>query len=128
METEPRFVARRPNIPQPPLVELAPRARRTREGNYPTEFGMLADFVADSRVTDIFVNGSRGVWVDCGAGPERIADLEPTEAQLRELAVRLMSLGGRHIDESKPNFRHIFDQQIWIFEARQPPEELWDRD
>jgi pilus assembly protein CpaF len=102
MESEPRFVARRPNIPQPLPVEVIGRVRRTREGNYPTEFGMLADFVADSRVTDVFVNGSRGVWVDRGAGPERIAGLQPTEPQLRELAVRLMSLGGRHIDEATP--------------------------
>ena len=75
---------------------LPPRRTRT------AAFGALAELVADPRVTDIFVNGSRSLWVDRGAGlvPESGHDL--TEQDARELAVRLIALGGRHIDESQP--------------------------
>lgn len=59
-------------------------------------------FVSDPAVTDVFVNGATEVWVDRGAGAIR----EPTplfdEVGLRELAVRLIALGGRHIDEATP--------------------------
>lgn len=96
-----RFVARRPGH-APVVAAVAGEPRRTRSGGYPSEFGVLAEFVADSRVTDVFVNGDRGVWVDRGAGALRVPGLDPSEAESRELAVRLMSLGGRHIDEATP--------------------------
>jgi pilus assembly protein CpaF len=94
-----RFVARRPGT----MIE-AERSpiRRTRDGNYPSEFGPLAELVADPSVTDVFVNGRDGAWVDRGAGPQRVPSVLMGEEQLRELAVRLMSLGGRHIDEATP--------------------------
>jgi pilus assembly protein CpaF len=41
------------------------------------------------------------VWVDRGAGLARVT-LSLSEVRLRELAVRLVSLGGRHIDEASP--------------------------
>lgn len=53
-------------------------------------------------MTDIFVNGPADVWVDRGEGTERRAALPLTAAALRELAVRLIALGGRHVDEATP--------------------------
>jgi len=64
-------------------------------------FGELGPVMADSRVTDVFANGAGEVWVDRGAGLVR----EPvplSEHELRALAVRLVSLGGRHVDEASP--------------------------
>ena len=64
-------------------------------------FGELAWLVGDGGVTDVFANGEGEVWVDRGAGLVR----EPVlldETALRALAVRLVSLGGRHVDEASP--------------------------
>jgi pilus assembly protein CpaF len=73
-----------------------------RDGVHISEFGILAGLVADGQATDVFVNGGDGVWVDRGGGLERRTDIRFAEAELRELAIRLMSLGGRHIDEATP--------------------------
>ena len=76
--------------------------RRGRDGGYPVEFGPLAEYVADAAVTDIFANGSEGIWVDRGAGAVRAPEVTFAEPELRELAIRLLSLGGRHVDEAAP--------------------------
>jgi pilus assembly protein CpaF len=76
--------------------------RRGRDGGYPVEFGPLAEFVADPAVTDIFANGSGGVWVDRGEGAVQASEVALGEPELRTLAIRLLSLGGRHIDEATP--------------------------
>ena len=78
------------------------RLRRGRGGGYPAEFGPLAALVADPLVTDIFVNGRDGVWVDRGDGVVGVRDIVLDEVELRRLAVQLMSLAGRHIDEATP--------------------------
>ena len=67
-----------------------------------SEFGVLAPLVSDPRVTDVFVNGAASVWVDRGDGLERHPRPLFDENELRELAVRLVSLGGRHVDETSP--------------------------
>jgi pilus assembly protein CpaF len=67
----------------------------------PAAFGELLSLVEDPRTTDVFCNGAGEVWVDHGEGLSR-APLALSEARLRELAVRLVSLGGRHIDEAAP--------------------------
>jgi pilus assembly protein CpaF len=90
----PRFVARPPGSGP---VGSAPAARPRS-----ADFGVLARFVADPGVTDVFVNGPGEVWVDRGAGPERHAVDGLDDASLRDLAVRLVSLGGRHVDEASP--------------------------
>lgn len=64
-------------------------------------FGALGPFVADPRVTDVFANGPGEVWVDRGDGLTR-EEVTLSEATLRGLAVRLVSLGGRHVDEANP--------------------------
>ena len=94
MPAEP-FVARRPGAPPPPDSRLG------ADGGFPEEFGPLARFIADASVTDVFVNGGASVFVDRGAGAVR-ETVELDDGAVRELAVRLMALGGRHIDETTP--------------------------
>ena len=65
------------------------------------EFGALAPIVRDPAVTDVFVNGSGGVWVDRGQGAERHPHAIG-ESEARDLAVRLVAAGGRHVDEASP--------------------------
>ena len=76
--------------------ELLAQRRVPLEG-----FGELAPFIADPRVTDVFANGPGEVWVDRGTGLVR-EEVMLSESTLRELAVRLVSLGGRHVDEANP--------------------------
>lgn len=85
------FVARRPGEE----AAAAPRAGAA-------DFGPLAPLLADPLVTDVFVNGPRDVWVDRGGGLERQASFGFRETELRDLAVRLVALGGRHVDEANP--------------------------
>jgi pilus assembly protein CpaF len=63
---------------------------------------VLAGLVADPAVTDVFVNGPGVVFADRGDGLERIAGVPLTEPEVRQLAVQLLSLGGRHVDEAAP--------------------------
>jgi len=65
------------------------------------EFGALAVVMRDPAVTDVFVNGSGGIWVDRGLGAVRHRPDLP-EGEAREIAVRLISAGGRHVDEASP--------------------------
>jgi pilus assembly protein CpaF len=67
----------------------------------PLPFDELLSVAEDPSVTDVFCNGPGEVWVDRGAGLVRVP-LSMSETRLRELAVRLVSLGGRHIDEASP--------------------------
>ncbi len=64
--------------------------------------GPLAQYLRDPLVTDIFVNGESGVWVDRGEGARKDPLLEITREDARGLAVKLISRGGRHIDEATP--------------------------
>jgi len=66
------------------------------------ECGPLAPYLTAPGVTDVFVNGAGGLWVDRGRGLERVEGWRLAESRLRELAVRLISLGGRHVDEATP--------------------------
>ena len=82
------FVARRAGAPAGRVVH--------------PEFGPLARYLADASVTDVFVNGPREVWVDRAEGSERQSADHLDEPEIRALAVRLVALGGRHIDEATP--------------------------
>jgi pilus assembly protein CpaF len=103
----PRFVARRPQaqsserVDEPsadsPVGTVAPG-----RGVGFDEFGPLAPLVADASVTDVFVNGPGQLWADRGNGLVRLPPLPLDETQLRDLAVRLIAAGGRHIDEASP--------------------------
>ena len=92
-----RFVARRPGS-----VSVVPERRRSLAGLELDEFGPLAPFVADPAVTDVFVNGPAHVWVDRAEGTVLQHNIALDEGTLRDLAVRLIGLGGRHIDEATP--------------------------
>lgn len=65
-------------------------------------FGALAEHVRDPRVTDIFVNGAGGLFVDRGRGAERMPEWRASEREVRDLAVALVGAGGRHLDDQSP--------------------------
>ncbi len=62
----------------------------------------LRPFLDDSGVTDVFVNGESGLFVDRGDGPRRVNSWWANEAEVRRLAVRLVALGDRHLDDASP--------------------------
>lgn len=62
----------------------------------------LLPHLLDPAVTDLFINGDDGLFVDRGRGAERIADWRADETEVRDLAVALIGLGGRHIDDLAP--------------------------
>jgi pilus assembly protein CpaF len=64
--------------------------------------GPLAPHAASGPVTDLFINGDRGLWIDRGAGPEHEPSWTAAEPAVRSLAVQLVARGGRHIDEATP--------------------------
>ncbi|GAB2982408.1 TadA family conjugal transfer-associated ATPase [Frigoribacterium salinisoli] len=78
------------------------RPGRGRPASLVRAFGPLAPIVADDRVTDVFVNGGRGTFVDRGRGAEPEPGVHLSEAAARDLAVRLVAAGGRHVDEASP--------------------------
>lgn len=105
-----RFVVQ-PARSRPAEIALAPipgrderdRPRRPLTRGLAEAFGPLAGFIADGDVTDLFVNGMQGLWVDRGTGARLDRSWRaPDEQALRELAVRLIAAGGRHLDEAHP--------------------------
>jgi pilus assembly protein CpaF len=96
-------VARPPGAAEPiPGETLHAGVRRGLAGESLGVFAELAGLVADPGVTDVFANGAGEVWLDRGNGLERRQLPEFDERRLRELAVRLIAHGGRHIDETSP--------------------------
>lgn len=65
-------------------------------------FGPLAEHLADEAVTDVFVNGASGLFVDRGGGVEAVREWSASEREVRDLAVGLVALGGRHLDDQSP--------------------------
>lgn len=65
-------------------------------------FGVLAPLVRDPGVTDVFVNSDGAVWADRGAGAEPVSHLRIPPDEARELAIRLIAAGDRHVDEATP--------------------------
>jgi pilus assembly protein CpaF len=62
----------------------------------------LSEYLDDPEVTDLFVNGSSGLFVDRGAGAIGVAEWRAAEEEVRELAIALIGLGDRHIDDASP--------------------------
>jgi pilus assembly protein CpaF len=62
----------------------------------------FATYLDDPDVTDLFVNGAAGLFVDRGAGVAPAREWRATEEEVRDLAVALIGLGGRHIDDASP--------------------------
>ena len=82
-----------------PFVPGVPVGAPGRSG-VPHEFAELLPLVADASVTDVFVSAG-AVWVDRGSGLTA-QRLRLPEQRVRELAVRLIGRGGRHVDEATP--------------------------
>lgn len=107
-EAPDRFVVRRPSAPgesplaaaEPPLHDIS--ARAPRSASLPPALEPLAAILDDGRVTDVFVNGAGGLFVDRGDGAERMPGWRASEADVRELAVSLIGAGGRHLDDAAP--------------------------
>ncbi|MGO4299105.1 TadA family conjugal transfer-associated ATPase [Leifsonia sp. RAF41] len=75
----------------------------TREPGLWRTFGPLAPYLLRPGVTDLFVTGAGELWSDGPPhGLRREEGWSADERSARELAVRLISAGGRHIDESTP--------------------------
>lgn len=62
----------------------------------------LAVYLADPEVSDVFVNGADGLFVDRGRGAERVTAWRADERAVRDLAVALIGIGGRHLDDLTP--------------------------
>lgn len=62
----------------------------------------LRDVLSDPAVTDVFVNGTDGLFVDRGRGVEQVAGWRAGADELRTLAVALIGVGGRHLDDGTP--------------------------
>lgn len=60
----------------------------------------LRPLLADPDVTDVFINGTAGVFVDRGRGVEPVATV--FSGDTRALAVGLIAVGGRHLDDATP--------------------------
>lgn len=65
-------------------------------------FGPLERFVADPAVTDVFLNPDGSVWTDRGRGARSEPGVRVPAGEARELAVRIVAAGGRHLDEATP--------------------------
>ena len=64
--------------------------------------GPLESLLASPGVTDVLVNGSDEVYLDCGRGLERSPLTFPDEESVRRLAQRLAAQGGRRLDDASP--------------------------
>lgn len=62
----------------------------------------LRALLSDPDVTDVFINGVDGLYADRGAGAERVAGWALDDDRVRALAVDLIAVGGRHLDDATP--------------------------
>ncbi|WP_082581190.1 TadA family conjugal transfer-associated ATPase [Leifsonia sp. Root227] len=66
-------------------------------------FGPLAPYLLHDDVTDLFITAGGELWADGGErGLRRIDGWCSDERTTRDLAVRLVASGGRHLDEATP--------------------------
>ncbi|MES1169703.1 MAG: type II/type IV pathway secretion protein, partial [Leifsonia sp.] len=102
------FVARASGvaIAEPTLTDAASTgaapvdsARSSERG---AAFGVLGPFVSEAGVSDVFVNPDGTVWRDRGDGAKPVEGIRIPPGEARDLAVRLIALGGRHVDEATP--------------------------
>lgn len=112
-ETRARFVPSKTGVLDAPVP--TPRASRQHptpnvEGDYTANAPQtrhpaltpLAEYLDDPAITDIFVNGESGVWVDRGSGATPDPLWRSTESDVRDLAIALIAAGNRHLDEAHP--------------------------
>ena len=92
-------------MPQPfvvaPRGAAAPvRARRVLP-DHPI-IAPLRAYLSDPDVTDVFLNGDGALFVDRGRGAEIVDGWSQDPDAARALAVALVALGGRHLDDATP--------------------------
>lgn len=83
-------------------------------------FGALAEHCADEAVTDVFVNGADGLFLDRGSGAEPVPTWRASEREVRDLAVALVGLGGRHLDDQAPCVDVRLDSGIRVHAVLSP--------
>ncbi|KTS02722.1 TadA family conjugal transfer-associated ATPase [Microbacterium testaceum] len=81
-----------------PVLSLRPPSEVWRD----PALSFLRPFLDDPAVTDLFLNGEEGLFIDRGRGAERVPSWRAGEGDIRRLAVRLIALGGRHLDDASP--------------------------
>jgi secretion/DNA translocation related ATPase len=64
--------------------------------------GPLEALLRQPGTTDVLVNGPDEVWVDRGAGLQRVALRFPDDAAVRSLAQRLAATAGHRLDDGRP--------------------------
>lgn len=79
-----------------------PASLRRREVPDHPAVAPLVAYLADPEVSDVFINGVDGLFVDRGRGAERVPAWRADERAVRELAVALIGIGGRHLDDLTP--------------------------
>src|SRR5687768_14650712 len=84
------------------MTAFVARGTGVARGIAPGEFGPLAAVVAQREATDVFLNGDGTVWVDRGDGASMVDGVRVSPSAARDLAMRLVALGGRHLDEAAP--------------------------
>ncbi|MFT3797048.1 TadA family conjugal transfer-associated ATPase [Microbacterium sp.] len=62
----------------------------------------LRSVLSDPQVTDVVINGADGMFVDRGRGMEPVPGWRAGADELRALAVALIGIGGRHLDDAAP--------------------------
>ncbi|WP_124039977.1 TadA family conjugal transfer-associated ATPase [Neoactinobaculum massilliense] len=62
----------------------------------------LQPLLDDQTITDILINGTHGIWVDRGAGLERMDQDHMDQEEVRALAVRLAAAAGQRLDDASP--------------------------
>ncbi|WP_396667880.1 TadA family conjugal transfer-associated ATPase [Microbacterium sp. R86528] len=96
------FVVRpRTAIPGGASIASSPVAAR-KPAALPPALQPLAEFLDDPNTTDVFINPDQRLFVDKGAGPCAVEGWRATEQEVRALAVDLIALGDRHIDDAHP--------------------------
>ncbi|MEV6287277.1 TadA family conjugal transfer-associated ATPase [Kribbella sp. NPDC051770] len=79
------------------ILEVVEALRREAIGA-----GPLDRLLTEPGITDVLVNGPNEVYVDRGAGLERIPLRTGDEPSVRRLATRLAAAAGRRLDDSTP--------------------------
>ncbi len=64
--------------------------------------GPLSEYCSDPQVTDVFVNGTDGLFIARGDGAQRAPGWAASEKEVRDLAVAMIGAGGRHLDDQSP--------------------------